>query len=84
MLLALSIVSYTLLQMTSDMIESYEGNPANDFLTACPTDRVKTRSRLSDQSYPADDPYMYGYGRFPAVPALGTGRRQRHPFGKID
>ncbi len=41
--LALSVVLYSPLQMASDMIESYEENPALDFLAACPADWAETR-----------------------------------------
>lgn len=40
--LALSVVIYSPLQMASDMIESYENNPAFEFITSCPTDWSKT------------------------------------------
>lgn len=40
--LALSVILYSPLQMASDMIENYDGNPAFDFITSCPTDWAKT------------------------------------------
>ena len=35
--LALSVINFSPLQMASDMIENYEGNPAFEFITSCPT-----------------------------------------------
>ncbi len=35
--LALSVILYSPLQMASDEIENYEGNPAFEFITRCPT-----------------------------------------------
>ncbi len=40
--LALSVILFSPLQMASDMIESYEGNPAFEFITSCPTNWAKT------------------------------------------
>jgi len=40
--LALAVVLYSPLQMASDMIENYEGNPAFEFITSCPTNWSKT------------------------------------------
>ncbi len=40
--LALSVVLYSPLQMASDMIEHYEGNPAFEFITSCPVNWAKT------------------------------------------
>lgn len=40
--LALAVVLYSPLQMSSDMIENYEGCPEFEFLTKCPTNWSKT------------------------------------------
>lgn len=40
--LALSVVLYSPLQMSADMIESYEGRPELEFLSSCPADWDKT------------------------------------------
>uniref|UniRef100_S0DEL2 Glycoside hydrolase family 97 protein n=1 Tax=termite gut metagenome TaxID=433724 RepID=S0DEL2_9ZZZZ len=40
--LALSVVIYSPLQMASDDIDNYEGNPAFEFITSCPTNWAKT------------------------------------------
>ncbi|MDP4239118.1 MAG: glycoside hydrolase family 97 protein [Bacteroidota bacterium] len=40
--LALAVVLFSPLQMASDMIENYEGNPAFEFITSCPTNWAKT------------------------------------------
>lgn len=40
--LALSVVLFSPLQMASDMIENYEGKPAFEFITSCPTNWAKT------------------------------------------
>jgi len=40
--LALSVVLFSPIQMASDMIENYEGNPAFEFITSCPTNWSKT------------------------------------------
>lgn len=40
--LALAVVLYSPVQMASDMIENYEGNPAFEFTTSCPTNWAKT------------------------------------------
>lgn len=41
--LALSVVLYSPLQMASDRIENYDGNPALDFLASCPANWGETR-----------------------------------------
>ena len=40
--LALSVVLYSPLQMSADMIENYENQPAFEFLTQCPVDWERT------------------------------------------
>ena len=40
--LALAVVLYSPVQMASDMIENYEGNPAFEFTSSCPTNWSKT------------------------------------------
>jgi len=40
--LALAVVLFSPVQMASDMIENYEGNPAFEFTTSCPTNWAKT------------------------------------------
>ena len=40
--LALSVIIYSPLQMASDMIENYVGNPALEFITSCPANWDKT------------------------------------------
>lgn len=40
--LALPVVIFSPLQMAADMIENYEGNPAFEFVTACPANWSKT------------------------------------------
>ena len=40
--LALAVVLFSPVQMASDMIENYEGNPAFEFTSSCPTNWAKT------------------------------------------
>lgn len=40
--LALNVVIFSPLQMASDMIENYKGNPAFEFIKSCPTNWSKT------------------------------------------
>jgi len=40
--LALSVVLFSPLQMAADMIENYEGKPAFEFITSCPTTWAET------------------------------------------